>query len=142
LDLTELNIATSQGGYLLVAHSALNQIIKIPVNNPAAFTVVQMNTSIVGPDGLLLSKNGKELIVVNNTAQFPGSKVVSLQNSDSWATASVNGTQETGVVYPTTVTSDGKNEYVLYSYIHLLFGGQLRETFTIQPLPFTGNNPF
>jgi hypothetical protein len=135
-------IEYSKDGYLLVAHSALNQIIKIPVDNPAAFTVVQLSPAIVSPDGLLLSKNSKELIVVNNTAGGPGSKVITFETSDSWATAASTGAFSTGTVYPTTVTSDGKNEYVLYSYIHLLFGGQPKETFTIQPLPFTSNNPF
>jgi hypothetical protein len=135
-------IEYSKDGYLLVAHSALNQIIKIPVDNPDAFTVVQLSPSIVSPDGLLLSKNSKELIVVNNTAGGPGSKVITLETNNNWATATSTGAFSTGTVYPTTLTSDGKNEYVLYSYIHLLFGGQPKETFTIQPLPFTSNNPF
>lgn len=137
-----IEYGNSKGGYLLVAHSALNEILKIPVDNPASLTIVQLNPSIVSPDGLLLSKNSKQLIVVNNTVQFPGSKVMSFETTDSWATASNTGAFDTGIVYPTTVTSDGKTEYVLYSYIHLLFGGQPRKTFIIQPLPFTSNNPF
>ena len=125
-----------------MGHSALNLIVRFPLNNPAAITKVQLDKSIVSPDGLLLSKNGKELIVVNNTVQFPGSKVVSLESKDNWATATNTGSFDTGIVYPTTITSDGKMEYVLYSYLHLLFGGQQKESFTIQPLPSHSNNPF
>ena len=137
-----IEYSNSEQGYLLVAHSALNQVLKIPVNNPSDFTTVQLNTPIISPDGLLLSKNGKELIIVNNTVQFPGSKVMSFETNDGWETGTSTGTFETGIVYPTTLTSDGKTEYVLYSYIHLLMGGQPKETFTIQPLPFASNKPF
>jgi hypothetical protein len=91
---------------------------------------------------LLLSNDSKQLIVVNNVGDSPGSKVMSFETADNWATGASTGEFSTGVVFPTTVTSDGKTEYVLYSYIHLLFGGQQRETFTIQPLPFTSNHPF
>jgi sugar lactone lactonase YvrE len=138
-----IEYGNNKGGYLLVAHSAQNKIVKIPVDNPAALTTVQLNTSIVSPDGLLLSKNNKELIIVNNTVQFPGSKVMSFESSNSWATATNTGDEfSTGIVYPTTLTSDGKTEYVLYSYIHFLFGGFPQANFTIQPLPFSSNNPF
>jgi hypothetical protein len=136
------NTGNTNQGYLLVAHSALNQVVRIPVNNPAALTNVQLTTSIVSPDGLLLSKNGKQLIIVNNTVQFPGSKVMSFETTDNWATAASTEEFGTGIVYPTTVTSDGQTQYVLYSHLHLLFGGQPKETFTIQPLPFTSNHPF
>jgi sugar lactone lactonase YvrE len=137
-----IEYSNSMQGYLLVAHSALNQVIQIPINNPGGYTTVQLNTPIISPDGLLLSKNGKELIIVNNTVQFPGSKVMTFETNDGWATGTSTGSFETGIVYPTTLTSDGKTEYVLYSYIHLLIGGQPKETFTIQPLPFASNNPF
>jgi hypothetical protein len=137
-----IEYSNSKGGYLLVAHSALNQIIRIPVDNPAALTTVQLDKSIVSPDGLLLSKNSKELIIVNNTAGGPGSKVTSYVSANGWSTGINTGEFSTGTVYPTTLTSDGKTEYVLYSYIHYLFGGQPKETFTIQPLPFKSTNPY
>jgi len=137
-----IEYSSSDGGYLLVGHTALNRIVKIPVDNPAALTIVQFTPPIFSPDGLLLSKNSNELIVVSNTAQFPGSKVMSFETTDNWATATSTEEFETGIVYPTTLTSDGKTQWVLYSYIHLLFGNVYHETFTIQPLPFTSNNPF
>lgn len=137
-----IEYCNNKGGYLLVAHSAFNQVIKIPLNNPDAVSNVQLDASIVSPDGLLLSKNGKQLIIVNNTAIEPGSKVMSFETKNNWTDGSNTHTFETGVVYPTTLTSDGKTEYVLYSYLHLLFGGQQQEIFTIQPLPFTCNSPF
>lgn len=137
-----IEYSNSHGGYLLVAHTAQNLILKIPINNPAAATTVQCSPGIVSPDGLLLSKNSKELIIVNNTVQFPGSKVMSFTTNNNWATATSTEEFETGIVYPTTLTSDGKTEWVLYSYIHNLFGNVYTEVFTIQPLPFNSNNPF
>jgi len=137
-----IEYSNSQGGYLLVAHTALARIIKIPVDNPAVFSIVQFPPSLISPDGLLLSKNSKELIVVNNTAQFPGSNVTSFETNNHWGTATSTEAFETGIVYPTTLTSDGRTEWVLYSHIHLLFGNVYHETFTIQPLPFNSNNPF
>ena len=137
-----IEYSNSSQGYLLVAHSALNQIVKIPINNPAAITNVQLNPSIVSPDGLLLSKNSRELIVVNNTAGSPGSKVMSFETNDGWATGASTASFNTGIVYPTTLTSDGQAEYVLYSYIQNLFGNVFTQTFTIQPLPFNSNHPY
>lgn len=136
-----IEYSNSKGGYLLVAHSAMNSIVKIPISNPAALTTVQFSSPIVSPDGLLLSKNSKELIVVNNTASSSGSKVMSVVSNNSWTSANVTGEYNTAVVYPTTLASDGKTEYVLYSYIHLL-GSQPKNSFTIQPLPFNSNNPY
>jgi sugar lactone lactonase YvrE len=137
-----IEFSSSKGGYFLVGHTLLAQVLRIPIDNPAAFTIVQFSPAITSPDGLLLSKNSKQLIVVNNTAFFPGSNVTTCESNDSWATASSKGTVETGIVYPTTLTSDGKTEYVLYSYLNFLFTMQPHQTFTIQPLPFSSNNPF
>jgi len=137
-----IEYSSSQGGYLLVGHTALNRVVKIPVNNPGALSIVQFTPSVFSPDGLLLSKNSKELVVVSNTAQFPGSKVISYKTTNNWATATSTDEFETGIVYPTTLTSDGKTQWVLYSYIHLLFGNIYHQNFTIQPLPFSNNNPF
>ncbi len=137
-----IEYSNSNGGYLLVAHTALARIVKIPIGNPAAITTVQFSPAITSPDGLLLSKNSKELIVVNNTAQFPGSNVTTFETTNSWETGTSTENFGTGIVYPTTLTSDGKTQWVLYSHIHLLFGNVYHETFTIQPLPFNSNNPF
>src|SRR5205085_12081537 len=137
-----IEFSNTNQGYLLIGHTALNQIVKMPLNKAAAPTNVQLSPSIVSPDGLLLSKDSKQLIIVNNTAQFPGSKVMTFETSNGWDTGTGTGAVSTGVVYPTTVTSDGKTEYVIYSYINLLFGGVPRSAFSIEPLPFSGNHPF
>jgi 6-phosphogluconolactonase (cycloisomerase 2 family) len=142
-----IEYSNTRQGFLLVANmfvpnNDFGQIIKIPIDNPGSFRIVQLGQSLPSPDGLLLSKDGKQLIVVSNTGDQPGSKVFSFTSTDNWATATSTGEFPTGTVFPTTVASDGKTQYVLYSYIHLLFGGQPRETFTVQPLPFNSNHPF
>ncbi|MGN6803759.1 MAG: hypothetical protein ACTHJN_17795, partial [Ginsengibacter sp.] len=54
-------IQYDQRGFLLVTHTALNQVIKIPVKNPGNFSVVQLDIPLTMPDGLLLSKDGKQI---------------------------------------------------------------------------------
>jgi sugar lactone lactonase YvrE len=137
-----IEYSTSKQGYLLVAHTALNRIVKIPVDMPASYTTVQLTAAISGADGLLLSKDSKQLIIVNNSGQMPGSKVMTFETSNDWANAKSTASFSTGIVYPTTVTSDGKTTYVLYSYINEFINGLSRQTFTIQPLPFISNHPF
>lgn len=123
----------SNGGYLLVAFSRDNKIIKIPVNNTNAFTTVTLDATLASPDGLLLSKDGKQLHIVNNAGGSAAGNVQSFISTDKWRTASLNNSYPTGAVFPTTATSDGKNVYVLYAYLHLRPTG--RDMFTIQKVP-------
>ncbi len=124
-------------GYLLAAFTAKNQIIKIPLNEPANFSVVQLNATLNGPDGLLLSKNGKQLIVVNNAGGAEGS-VKSFTSANNWGNATETESFITGAVFPTTATSNGRNVYVLYTYLHKTATGQ--SVFTIQRVPFDAKN--
>ncbi|MEI6949672.1 hypothetical protein V9K67_20970 [Paraflavisolibacter sp. H34] len=131
-----------KSGYLLVGHSYTNSILKIQ-SDGSSYTKVQLETPISVPDGLLLSKDGKQLLVVNNGAGYTTDKVLTFNSKDNWKTATATGTfSTTDPVYLSTVTSDGKTGYALHSYIHLLMGGQAREVFTLQPLPFNDNHPF
>lgn len=134
-----IEYGNSNGGYLLVAFSAANQIVKIPVDNTAAYSVVQLSETLAGPDGLLLSKDGKQLIVVNNAGGGPG-KVISFVSDDKWTTATATSTFATGAVFPTTATSNGKDVFVLYAYLNRRATGQ--NVFTIQQVPLSQNRPF
>jgi sugar lactone lactonase YvrE len=119
-------------GFLLVAYSAGQQVIRFPISNPAAYNVVSLNAPLSGPDGLLLSKNGKELVVVNNAGG--GNGYVSLfRSDDQWKTGTLASKFETGSVFPTTATTDGKSVFVLYAYLNRRAQGQ--SAFTIKQVP-------
>jgi hypothetical protein len=137
-------IAYHPDGFLLVAFSRDNKIIRIPVNNPSAYEEVQLNMALMGPDGLLLSKDGKQLIVVNNAGgQAPG-KVLSFESNDNWKTGMVEESFETGAVFPTTATAANQDIFVLYAYLNKIFGGadSPQSVFTIKKVPFSDNRDF
>ena len=127
-------IEFGHAGYLLVSFSSKNQVIKFPLSSPSAYNFINLNAPLIGPDGLLLSKDGKELIVVNNAGGREG-KVLSFASNDKWKTATLTDSFSTGPVFPTTATTDGRNVYVLYAYLNQRAAG--RATFTIQPIPAT-----
>ncbi len=98
------------------------------MRNPAGYSIVQLNAP-VNPDGLLLSKDGKQLVAVDFT------KVLSFISNDGWKSGSLSTSFNTGDVFPTSLTSDGKRVYVVYSYLDKWFAGQEQNTFTIQEVP-------
>ncbi len=132
-------IQYDERGFLLVAF--LNQLIKIQVRNTASYSFVQLD-AMISPDGLLLSKDGKQLIVVHNTGGTPDDKVLSFISNDAWKSGSLSTSFNTGAVFPTTATSDGKHVYVLYSHLDKLLTGQNQDTFTIQEVPLKEKSPF
>jgi sugar lactone lactonase YvrE len=99
------------GNYLLAVQ--VPNIIKIPLDNPAAFTQVGIPEQFVGADGLALLDNRTLIIANNNPA-----KVFRVQSGDDFATAMVTGTFETGNVNPTTVAARQGQAYVLYSFLN------------------------
>lgn len=128
-------------GFLLVAFSSRNQVVKIPLNKSLAYSIVQLNAELNRPDGMLISKDGKQLIVVNNAGGAEG-KVISFTSNNKWETGQVTDTYVTGPVFPTTATTDGKKVYTLYAYLHLRAMGGIQNTFIIQEVPFKNANAF
>ncbi len=123
-------------GFLLVAFNIRNQIVKIPLNK-SAYSIVQLNAGLNSPDGLIITKNAKQLVVVNN-GEDPEAhgKVILFSSDDKWETGHVTDIYETGPVFPTTATTDGKKVYTLYAYLNILIAGGTQSTFTIQEVPF------
>lgn len=132
-----------QRGYLLVAFNLSNQIVRIPVRDPESYSIVQLDAPLKGPDGLLLSKDGKTLIIGNNAADSDlNGQVLTFATSDAWVSGTLVSAFETGPVFPTTLTSDGQHVYVLYAYLHELLSGGSWSTFTIQEVPQEIRRPF
>lgn len=125
-------IEYSNSGLLLVAYTAMNAILKFPIKEPSAYSMVQLDASLARPDGLLLSPNGKELTVVNNAGGGNG-MVLTFTSRDKFETASLQKSFSTGPVFPTTATTDGKTVFVIYAYLNKQAVGQ--NEYTIQPIP-------
>src|SRR5918993_1387276 len=75
-----IEYGNSNGGYLLVAYTVANQVIKFPVDDPSSYNIVSLDATLAGPDGLLLSKNGKDLVVVNNAGGGNGRVILFTSN--------------------------------------------------------------
>lgn len=140
-------IAYDNNGFLIVSFyvGALigkPSLVKIPINSPQNFNGVDLDFTPAFPDfsldGILLIRDGKELIGVNNAFIAAPMEIVHLTSNDHWASAKRIETFPTGFTSPTTVTSDGKNIYVIYSYLFDIFFGTpgTHSEFTIQKIPF------
>lgn len=127
-------------GFLLVSFSFKNQVVKIPLKK-APYSIVNLDNELKRPDGLLISQDGKRLIVVNNAGGTADGKVVSFTSNDSWLTGRATDSYSTGAVFPTTATTDGKKVYVLYAYLHLRTQAT-QNTFTIHQVPVSNSQDF
>jgi DNA-binding beta-propeller fold protein YncE len=131
-------------GLLLVGFYAGGKLLKIPVNDPDNSSEVQINSGMVSPDGLLLSKDGKRLIVMDNKYLSPAAEVMYLASNDNWVSANLIESFPTGFTSPTTATTDNKSVFVVYSYAHEIFfgAGPVQREFIIQKLPFDNTQGF
>lgn len=109
-------IEYSNQGFLLVAFSATNTIYKIPTKKAGDIAAITLDAPLNSPDGLLLSQDGKDLVVANNAKGGDGS-VLTFTSGDKWASATKTSTFLTGQTFPTTLTIVGKTVFVLYSYL-------------------------
>lgn len=126
-------------GFLLVAFS--NEVVKIPVTNPNGYSIVKLD-GVFYPDGLLLSKDGKQLVVVNDTGGTPDDNVLSFISNDDWQSGTLSTSFSTGAVLPTDVTSDGNRVFVVYSHLDKLLSGENQDTFAIQEIPLKKSASF
>ena len=62
---------------------------------------------------------------------------------DQWKSGNQSTSYYTGAeVFTTSVTSDGKRVYVLYSHLNKLLNGEDQDTFTIQEVQLTKPDSF
>ena len=102
--------------FLIVAKSNEGLLFKIPVDNPQEFSVVEVNQSLVGADGLLLVDQDSLAVVSNELNQ-----VVALNTNNNWDSATVVDRFATPDVFPTTATLRESEIFVLYSNLGKLF---------------------
>lgn len=120
-------------GFLLVAHSYSNRLLKFPIDEPAAYTEVNLSDPLFAPDGIYL-KSPNELLVANNAWGTEAGQVQVLKTRDTWETANLEEVYPQPESFPSTVTLRRGVPYVLNSYIHYFFAGLERSVFEIVPL--------
>lgn len=120
-------------GFLLVAHSFSNRLLKFPIDDPAAYTEVDLSDAFYGPDGIYL-RSPNELLIANNGWGTEVGQVQVLTTSDNWATANLEEVYFQPNSFPSTVTVKRGAPYVLHSYLHYFFAGMDRSVFEIVPL--------
>lgn len=102
-------IAYHPDGYLLAAVAGLDRLVKVPLTDPAALTVIDIDVP-VGGDGLLLLPDGDLLVVAGREG------VHRLRSADGWQTAQTVEVTETLSPATTATLRDGV-PYVLYAYL-------------------------
>jgi len=73
-------------GYLLVVSPGSGQLLKVPVDNPARWSFVQLDTPAAGGDGIVWAADGTLAVVSNNQ-----SRVYKYQSDDNWQSATTVG---------------------------------------------------
>ena len=137
-------IVYNTNGFLIVGFFTEGKLLKIPVNDPDSYSEIKLDVPLASPDGLLLSKDGKQLIVVDARYLGEDAEIVRMVSDDKWNSAKRIESFPTGLVSPTTATSNGKDVFVMYSYLHdIFFGSEFpQKEFTIQRIPFENAKEF
>lgn len=73
-------------GYLILAAMGSEQLLKVPVNNPQNWSVVETDFSVTGADGLVWAEDGTLVVTSNNT-----SRVLKFHSEDNWRSAQLVG---------------------------------------------------
>jgi DNA-binding beta-propeller fold protein YncE len=112
-----LNGLVYKDGYLVVAKDNDGSLFKVPVDKPKSFTEVKIDQKLVGADGLLWGPDGSLVVIANANTN----KIFKLTSTDSWDSAKVANSVETGDVFATTgVLRDGK-VYAMEARLNVLF---------------------
>lgn len=120
-------------GFLLVAHSFSNRLLKFPIDDPASYSEITLSDPLFAPDGIYL-RSPNELLVANNGWGTEAGQVQVLTTTDTWETANLDEVFFQPNTFPSSVTIKRGVPYVLHSYIHYFFAGMERSSFEIVPL--------
>ncbi|MGC3938958.1 hypothetical protein ACOTTU_14240 [Roseobacter sp. EG26] len=130
-------IVVHPDGYLLVAKKSDGSIFRVPLEDPASFEKVTIDTSLRAPDGLVLVDDRTLLAITNRAGDTVGNAFHLLRSENGWASAKSLGTTAASDSYPTTgVIVDGRM-VVTHGYLHTLGAtleenAPLQETFRLQ----------
>jgi hypothetical protein len=107
-------------GYLLVIKKSDGSLFKVPIDDPARFSRVQLARPLLGGDGLTLVSSNELVIVANQVPGTATNAAFSISSGDGWRSATIDAVQELGDVYPTTGIVRGSKLYVIHSKLNEL----------------------
>ncbi len=114
-------------GFLIATNYSRGELYKIPVNNPTSFTTITVDQDIFSADGIRLLDNNNLVLVSNILMPAAGGEniIYSLNSTDNWTTATVNGQINEGnnTTFPTTVELVNGNPYVINAFLAELLAG-------------------
>jgi hypothetical protein len=134
-------------GFLLVVKKSDGTLFKVPLDHPGRVSQVQVDSALVGGDGLLLVGEKDLVIVANATTAAVTNAAYALATDDDWATAKVYDVLPLGDVYPTTAVLRDRTIFVVSSQLDgLLHAGgsagteaaSLHAEATIRPIGSVG----
>ncbi len=73
-------------GYLIVAAMATGELLRVPINRPNNWSLVDLDFPASGGDGLVWTPDGGLVVTSNNT-----SRVLKYMSSDNWRSAQLSG---------------------------------------------------
>ena len=123
-------IVSHPDGFLIVAQSDEGLLFKVPLDNPEAFSTIEVGQSLTGADGLYLIDENSLVLVSNSLSQ-----VFALTSNNNWQSADIVDSFATGDVFPTTATTREDEIFVLYAQLNKLLDPNNTasvEEFTIQ----------
>ena len=130
-----LNGLVYTNGNLIACKTDDGTLIRIPLDTPEDYQIVDIDMDFIGADGLELTSEG-DIVVVNNGFAGDATGTYLLNSTDDWVSATVTAqdlVSSTATTFPTTATLAADGEiYAVNSYFSLLFAGDTsQETFSI-----------
>lgn len=110
-------IAYHPDGYLITNVAGAGELYKIPVDDPAGMTLVEMDAGVIG-DGMIFHPDGS-LIVVSGSING----VYRIISEDDWATASLDQTAHLSDAATTAAVRE-ETVYALYAHLDRMGGSQ------------------
>jgi sugar lactone lactonase YvrE len=107
-------------GYLLVIKKSDGALFKVPLAKPSAFSKVELDTQLIGGDGVLLAGTENLVVIANQVPGTASNAAFSLSSDDGWASARLRAKQSLGDVYPTTAVVRDGALYVIHSRLNEL----------------------
>lgn len=117
-------------GFLIVGRADTHNLIKVPLDQPEAYSEVDIDAELFSPDGMYL-KNPNELLVVSNDSGGENSRLQTFKTTNKWETATLVEEFLTPNKFTTTVTMRKNVPYVLVAHLDILLGGGFTDNFSI-----------
>ncbi|MBL4670800.1 MAG: hypothetical protein JKX81_00970, partial [Arenicella sp.] len=107
-------------GYLIAVKKSSGTLYKIPVDDPEAFSQIQITDRFVAGDGLVFIDEDEIVLISNNEEGVAANSAYIIKGTNDWQSATLVSTFPLGDVYPTTgAVKDGKI-HVIHSNLQVM----------------------